>query len=263
MKKAPGRLALFMILISIGRVAAYVAEGLHVGFSGYLFAIGLAYGVYLSFYYLQWKETRLPAIAGVAIFTLADLWFNEFELIRILSSKELVMESGNFLGIEAKYLEIGMQISALTFGAAPTLAAAVLGWLQSGADKLSDKDMGIKPSPFARVWKAIAGMFAGIAVSFAVYVEGTAFARQGLSQSAGGTSDNLPIKDGEVTELSGPKRWKDLNADDVAFILVAGRGQIAQKYLVSERTGGNWKADLLAGKKPWENARNLPEPAEK
>jgi hypothetical protein len=103
---------------------------------GYAFAVGLAAGVYVSAYFLRFKEARWAAFSTLAIFMLADLWFNEFENIRTVSTAQLISDDANFMNIDAQTIRYGMQFSALVFGAFPTIAAALLGWLQSGAERV-------------------------------------------------------------------------------------------------------------------------------
>lgn len=130
------RLAFFFILITITRVAMFVAYGLQIGWMGYAFAVGLAAGVYLTAYFLRFKETKTAAGIALTFFLIADLWFNEFENIRTVSVSTLIDANANFMNFDAETIRYGMQFSALVFGAFPTIAAALLGWLQSGAERV-------------------------------------------------------------------------------------------------------------------------------
>lgn len=243
MKNAPYNLSAFFIVITIVRVAVFVVTGLNLGPLGYAFAVGIAAGVYVSSYYLQFKETKGRALAGLALFLLADLWFNVFEVVRSTSTAQLVPPEANFLGLPSESLRTGMQWSAIAFGILPTLAAAILGWLQGGVSQVKSLN---RPGPAARIVAAIARMLAGITIGAAVWFERKA----GIASNNG---DNLPYVDGQVVANRKPKRIGQLNQSDIAFIAKASREAVMAEFNVSNGTAGNWISAARAGKLPGQN----------
>lgn len=137
MKQAPVTLAMLFVILSIYRVGVFVEDVLAGGWLSWVFAIGLAASVFISGYYFRFKETRAAAIVATLLFLPADLFLNLVELIRHTSAMELVQEGANFMGIDEVYLTYTMQAGALLFGTLQTLAAAVLGWMAAGAEKIT------------------------------------------------------------------------------------------------------------------------------
>lgn len=245
MRKTPQFLAFLFILITIGRVAAFIEFGLHVGWTAKIFAVALAVGVYVTAYFLRYKETRIPAGIGLAFFTIMDLWFNEFELIRVLSAVSMVAPESNFMNWDAEKLHFALQVSALAFGAFPTIAAGVLGWLQAGADRVATLKTRRINLPFA--------------VAFAAKIQSwipettdtVKITRPGGNQGA-----ESAVIDG--TEISAPQlpsrssRWERLTENDKADIAANSVFWIIQKYGFSgkgaPRKARMWKQWVREGK---------------
>lgn len=248
MRRAPQYLTYFFIVISVQRVAEYIANSLHVSWMGWPFALGIALGIYVAMWYRGEAVTEKAARQTAWMFIIVDLIFNEFELINKLSSAQMVANDSNFLGIGHQWLTYGNQASALLFGAIPTLAVAFLGRLQNSADQHWKG----KLTNTQRIGNAASKMIANVTGAIAFRVEG--FAMKG-GNSATPRSGSMPASDGQSAASAGRKRWKDLTADDVAFITANGRSAIMARYGISDGAAGNWKSDLLAGKRPWINAK--------
>ena len=259
MKKAAERLALFFLVTQVDRVATFIHLFQPADTSLYLYmsygvAIGLAYGVYVSFFYVRQPKVRTAAIFGIVLFGGFDLLFNELALIKTASAASLVSATSSFLWIPADYLRSAMQGAALAYGILPTLASAALGWIQGGANKVTEAEMGTLTF-WGRIGKATSKLFDSVAVRLAVGFEAVATKSAGNAPSP---SQKSPVVDGVVTPENGKKRWRDLTADDVAFISANGRPQIMARYGISDGAAGNWKADIAKGKRPWVTAK-LPE----
>lgn len=198
MQKAPYYIAIGFIAITIVRVSVFVALGLHVGPLGYVFGVVVGMWVYVSTFWLNRKETFWPALVSTIISISTDLFFNELELVRSLSTQAMVAPESNFMGIGAENLRYLMQFAALVFGAIPTVAAASLGWLQSSILKIKEFN---KPSGWERVMAALFRIVSGLGMVVAVRVEAfAAFAGQQVPQNSPGS--------GAIT------RWEDLTASD-------------------------------------------------
>lgn len=256
MRKAPQYLTYFFIVISVQRVAVYLAESLHVSWLGWPFALGIAFGIYVGMYYQGEAITERYARQTAWMFIIVDLVYNEFEIINQLSAAELVTPDSNFLGIGHEWLTYGIQASAVLFGAIPTLAVAFLGRLQNAADQHWKG----KLTNTQRIMNALTKSLSNVTGAIAIRFEAFAF---GGSKGASQPSHGVPADDGQVIITATPKKWKQLTADDVAFISVNGRGQIANRYGISDGAAGNWKRDILAGKGPFQTAKKLPENAAK
>lgn len=231
MRKLPQRLAMFFILITIARVAFFVVYGLQVGPLGYAFAIGLAAGVYVTAYFIQYPETRFPAAIGLVFFLIADLWFNEFEMIRTLSEVSVLSESANFLSIKAETLTHMVQFSALVFGAFPTIAAFLLGWLQGGADKVK--------SLKTRAWFGRLGLQLGVKIA-------SWFPER---EDQAGNTTMLAAGRGVIEgKVVGKKSKGKLTAEDWDFIASHSSRQIAAQFGTTVRNARNWRKEVGAEK---------------
>lgn len=231
MRNNPSRLAIFFVLITITRVATFAVFGLQIGWMGYAFAIGLAAGVYITAYFIRFDETRLPAVVGLVLFLVADMWFNEFENIRTISALALVDNSVNFLSWDAETIRRLMQVSALVFGAFPTIAAAVLGWLQSGAERV-------------RVLKT-RNWFGKIGLAFAARIENSfpevedrASAR--LAAPAEKAEISV-VADGENQATGRKVRWEEIAAEERSQFPVMTDYQIVTRYGGSVRRARMWR----------------------
>lgn len=251
MRRAPQYLTYFFIVISVQRVAEYIANSLHVSWMGWPFAFGIAFGVYVGMWYRGEPQTEKAARSAAWMFIIVDLVFNEFELISELSAKQLVPPTSNFLGIGAEWLTYGMQLSAILFGAIPTLAVAFLGRLQNSADSYWKG----KITNVQRVGNAFTRMLAHVTGAIAFRVEGFAM-KFGNNAHSQGTP--VPQGDGQEFSSANPKRWKQLTAEDVQFISANGRAAIMARFGISDGAAGNWKANIAKGDRPWKSAK-LPE----
>lgn len=255
-RKAPQYLTYFFILISVKRAADYIAISLNSPYMGWPFAFGIALGIYVGMWYQGDGATKKEGRTVAWTFIIVDLIFNEFDIINNLSTAQLVSNQSNFLGIGQEWLRYGNQATALLFGAVPTLAVAFLGRLQAAADQYWKG----KITNSQRIVNALSKQLANATGGIAFWMEGFAFkGAKGASQS----SHPVPAGDGQVIITATPKKWKQLTAEDVAFISVNGRGQIANRYGISDGAAGNWKRDILAGKGPFQSAKKLPENAAK
>ena len=234
MRHNPQRLAFFFILITITRVAMFVALGLNVGWFGYAFAIGLAAGVYVSAYFLRFKEAKWAAISTLAIFMLADLWFNEFENIRTVSTSQLISDNANFMNIDANTIRYGMQFSALVFGAFPTVAAALLGWLQASAETVQVLK--------TRSWFGKFGV--GIVAKFERYFPEIEDKAKNFPQISTSVPGKLLTDGGNRRNL----RWAELSAEEKAKLPNFSAGQIVSLYGGSPRRARMWKSWVKEGK---------------
>jgi len=264
MRKAAQYLAIFFVITQVDRVANFIhlyqpADTLFYVLLSYGQSIGLAIGVYLSFFFVRQPKVKWAAIFGIIVFGGADLFFNEFALIRTVSAKALIEADSSFVWITAEYLQVANQVVALAYGVLPTLASAILGWIQGGVDKLTDSDM--KPTVWARITRSLVKMFDNYTIRAAVAIEATASRSGG---NATNPKDNDGIIDGDSVEIVTPKKWNDLNQRDVDWILTKrknARGAIQAKYQVSNGTAGNWLKDLANGSRPWQNDKKLTESA--
>lgn len=261
MRKIAQYLAIFFIVTQVDRVANFIhlyqpADTLFYVLLSYGQSIGLAIGVYLSFFFVRQQKVKWPAIFGIVIFGGADLFFNEFALIRTVSAKALIEAGSSFVWIKAEQLQIANQIVALAYGVLPTLASAILGWIQGGVDKLTDAEL--RYTPIERVIRSLNKWFDNWTIRGAVAIEAVASRSGG---NATNTKDNSGIIDAETSEIATPKKWNDLTQRDVDWILTKrknARGAIQARFQVSNGTAGNWLKDLTNGARPWQDAKKLP-----
>jgi len=248
-------LAFFFVATQIDRVAHFIhlyqpSDSTLYRFLSYGISIGLALGTFLSFYFLRQSKVRWAAIAGILLFGGFDLFFNEFALIRTVSEKALVSADSSFVWIPASVLQDANQIVALGYGLLPTLASAVLGWIQGGVDKLTDAEL--KPTVWIRLSRSFFKMFdkfsGGIALAFEARAEG-------MRSVAMNTRGNQEVVDGVLVGTVTKKRWSALSKEDVAFISGNNRKAIMAKFAVSDGTAGNWKSWVADGVLPWEDAK--------
>jgi hypothetical protein len=230
MKKFPQVLAFLFVVITVGRVASFMRDGLHIGFVSYFFAVGVAVGVYVSAFYLRFKQTKKQAFISLVFFMLIDLWFNEFELIRVLSSVEMVSTESNFLGFNQSQITNGLHVSALVFGAFPTVAGALLGWLQSGAERVT---ISRHDGNFIFALPSIAEI------------------SKGLFDTVSETSKLLPAPKTQQAEkynssVSG-LRWNRLTKKQKEVIAKNEPLQISGIFKVSARRARMWKQKILNG----------------
>lgn len=231
MRNMPSRLAVFFVLITIARVAAFAVTGLKIGWLGYALAIGLAAGVYVFAYFLPFVETKWPVVIGLTIFLLTDLWFNEFETIRTVSTMTLVEDNANFLGWDAPTIKGMMQLSALIYGAFPTVAAASLGWLQSRAERV-------------RVLRT-RNWFGKIGVAFAARIEHAFPEVSDVAQPRLAS----PVENSEISTLATVEnqattrklRWEEISPEERGQFPEMTDYQIVSRYGGSARRARMWR----------------------
>lgn len=262
MRRSAERLALFFIITQVDRVAGYIhlfqpADTLFYYLLSYGIAIGLAYGVYTSFFYVRQPKVKWASISGIILFGGFDLLFNELALIRTASMKTLISSTSSFVWIDAEYLQVAIQASVIAYGILPTLASAVLGWMQGGADKVTDAEFG-RITVWMRMGKAVSKIFDSLALQFAFRIEGIGSKLSRLDNDS--PQEVTPIN-AEFTQSATPKRWNDLSREDVVFVQVAGRKAIQAKYGISNGSAGNWKASVKSGVMPWDDVKKLTENA--
>lgn len=246
MKTAPYKLAFFGILITVLRIAMLIAV-IDGGFGAMLsklfagaFAVFIAVGVYVSSFFVRHEKTRWAGGAGLFLFGFADLWFNEATVVYYTSSAQLIAPTSNFLGIGAGYLTYIMQATALGFGGLPTLGAAVLGWMQSGAAQVAELNrVGLAGRISAALGKAVTGWGIGIAIKL-----------EGGKRNAERPSQYSPNNDGgNGTAIV--RRWSSLTAAEGAKLPQMSRGQIMALFGISDGAAGEWLRRLRSGEKPW------------
>lgn len=239
MKTAPSWLAYFLIAITIGRVALLLDHGLALGWMGWFFAVALGAGVYVSAFYFGRPAglRKVPGAIGLAVFGLGDLWFNEVEVIRSISAIQLLPESANFLDMAADELRWMMQMTALFFGAFPTVGAALLGWMQSVAPTITEFN---QPGFLERVVKATGDVIAARAHALEMKITSIALPAPSVGQIPPRTVEGrLRVK------------WRNLTADDCAWIESRSRADITAKYGISDGAAGEWQRRIRNGEKPW------------
>lgn len=238
MRNNPSRLAMFFIAITIARVAAFAVTGLQIGWLGYALAIGLACGVYVAAYFLPFAETKWPVVFALLLFLFSDLWFNEFETIRTVSTMTLVDDKANFLGWDANTIRRMMQVSALLYGALPTLAAAVLGWLQSKAERVKVLRQ--------RTWFGKVGLaFAARIENAFPVVEDVASHPAAIQTAKSEISGYLP---GENTGIPRKVRWEEIPVAERDEFPALSDSEIVHRYGGSVRRARMWRQWIREGK---------------
>jgi len=85
MRKAAQYLAIFFVITQVDRVANFIhlyqpADTPFYVLLSYGQSLGLAIGVYLSFFFVRQQKVKWASWAGIIVFGGADLFFNEFGL---------------------------------------------------------------------------------------------------------------------------------------------------------------------------------------
>lgn len=231
MKNAPFRLAAFGLLITIIRIAMFVAI-IDSGFGPALgnffagaFAVFLAGSLYVASFYARYEKTRAAGLAGLVIFGIADLWFNEATVVFYTSGSNLVTPESNFLGIEADWLRSFMQITAVGFGALPTIGSVVLGFMQAGAAQVVAVN---KPNALQRIGIALSKIVVSWGVAIAVKLESSA------------------PKDGNFTQDSTafPDDWRKLSVSQKKVLARMSKTEIVAAAHIEPRSADNWIASL-------------------
>lgn len=234
--------ALFLFL-AVSRTAVFIAVGISGGhwagwIGGFLFSVGVALGLAASSYRMAFKQGWWIALASTVLFMAVDLYFNEAELIRVLSVSQMIAPQANFLGWEAKTLTGIVQAAALVYGAFQTVATALLGWLQGTAAQVPELN---KPGVWARIRSGIYRVISGYSVAVAIRIE----------QHAEYVSQNAARPAAKPPEIAAPRHWGELTAEDVNQIVAQNRQWIMATYGISDGAAGAWKRWIREGKRPW------------
>jgi hypothetical protein len=230
MKRLPILLASLFVVLSIWRVGTFIQDVLNGLFLSWVFAIALAASVFCAGYYFKYSETRVSAIVALVIFLPSDLMLNLFEVVRVTSAATLVKANANFLNVSAEDLRNWMQIGGILFGVLQTLAAAVLGWMSAGSDRIKFGTVkALLPRIGRQIDRFIDGLFPARDTEGAIYASDAE--RQESRRNHG--------KEYRRTEL---------NAADKNFISTADTRQIQARFNIAPRTARDWKQDARDGK---------------
>lgn len=230
MRKSPFLLAAFFVAVTIARVAYFMADGLALGWMGWGIAVGLAMGVYVASFYLNYRESWGWAFALLCLFVPFDLAFNELEMMRLLSIGQFLPPTANFLGNDAADLKWAWQWAGLAAGAIPTFAAAGLGALQASVNKIGTIQ--------TRSWTGKIGL--AIAAQFnRVFPE---------------KADTVVLEGEEAPKIAprasgrqGKARWEQLSAEQKVALPALTDGQIIGLYGGSPRRARQWKERIRKG----------------
>jgi hypothetical protein len=227
MKRAPERLAFFFLAVTIYRLAFFMADGMILGWLGVALAIGTAAGVYVCAYYAFRQHTWPWALPGLAIFGLIDMAFNMLEVVRTLSTANFVPKDANFLNMSAADIRWMMQWAGIAIGIFPTVATALLGLIQSGANKMT--------------WPQNQSFFGQIQVAI--------LAKFGIERPA--IAANEPVIISNSTEIQPTTNGKrqmtakgSLTAEQRAALPTLTDGQIVSMYGIKPRTARKWRQDI-------------------
>jgi len=256
MRNLPGYVAVLFLMLAISRVASFVAVALVGGstmgwFGGILFSLGVAVGIIAAAYRIAFKEGRWLAVCITLVFMAVDLFFNEAELIRVLSARQMVASEANFLGLDSETLTNIMQVAALIYGAFQTAAMALLGWLQGTAAQVPELN---KPGLWARVKTALGKVVLRIGLAFVVRIEAIAEAVQSKTPSGIRQLTGTETRASDVTELRRQNwDWRKLAPEVRAQLAGKTAAQIRTQFpgLPSD-TARHWSeyaAELVAGER--------------
>lgn len=231
MKNAPFRMAAFGLLITILRIAMFVAI-IDSGFGPMLgrifaaaFAIFIAGSVYVSSFFVRHPKTRVAGIAGLIIFGAADLWFNEATVVYYTSAASLVPPNSNFLGVTSDDLRYFMQLTAIGFGILPTLGATVLGFMQAGAGEVTAIN---KPNWIQRIGIALSKIVVSWGVAVAIKLESSAPRNGNFAQDIGTFPDD----------------WRKVTVSQKKLLARMSKNEIVQAAHIEPRSADNWIANL-------------------
>lgn len=248
MRRAPLLLAFFFIAITVYRVSTYTSISLRQDWLGYCFGVGTALGVYVSAYAATKPKARWWGIGGLVVFGLADLLFNELELVINMSSGDIVQSNSNFIGMDAVTLKHLVQFSAIAFGFLPTVFAGILGGMQAAIEKVPELN---KQGALSRLFSALFGIFGNMATAMAIRVEIMA----GVRQIAGGDNNPPNMLPGVPMKVT-RRGWHTLSADEVATIPGMSREMMMTIFGISNGAAGDWKRKVLSGERPWKQFEN-------
>lgn len=133
MRRTPAILAGIFIAITLARVASITAREFDAGILGWLYSVGLGAGVFIASYYTRTTMTgrdgkddrRAVLVRGSAqvtliFFVVVDGYFNLVDVLLGISETANVM----------------VKIGGVVYGIFPTVAAALLGWMQGRVDRI-------------------------------------------------------------------------------------------------------------------------------
>lgn len=141
MKRLPVLLTALFLAITLARVAGFTSQYMAAGAMGWVYSIALGVAVYASAYWTRNATTRKAAIVALVFFVAIDCYFN---LAHVLLS--------------ADRSQTLTAIGAVLYGLFPTLATALLGWLQTSVNKLPPGSHPVRMGEHISEW--IASKFA-------------------------------------------------------------------------------------------------------
>jgi hypothetical protein len=118
-KRLPLLLVGLFLAITLARVASYTSREMSAGYLGWVYSVGLGVAVYASAYWTRNATTRKAAVVSLVFFVLVDALFNFSEVWLTASLHHPLTIAG-----------------AAVYGLFPTLATALLGWMQTSIAKL-------------------------------------------------------------------------------------------------------------------------------
>jgi len=119
MKRLPLILSALFLAITLARVASFTSESMRAGVLGWVYSIGLGVAVYASAYWTRNATTRKAAVISLIFFVSVDAFFN-FAHVWIVADRSSLLTA----------------IGAGLYGLFPTVAVALLGWMQTSINKL-------------------------------------------------------------------------------------------------------------------------------
>ncbi len=119
MRRLPVILAAAFLAITLARVATYTSREMAAGPLGWIYSVGLGLSVYAAAYWTRHQTTRKAALVAMGFFIAVDCLFNFSEVWLTASLDQPITVVG-----------------AVVYGLFPTLATALLGWLQTSIAKL-------------------------------------------------------------------------------------------------------------------------------
>jgi hypothetical protein len=118
-RRLPVILAAAFLAITLARVATYTSREMAAGPLGWIYSVGLGLSVYAAAYWTRHQTTRKAALVALGFFIAVDCLFNFSEVWLTASLDQPITVVG-----------------AVVYGLFPTLATALLGWLQTSIAKL-------------------------------------------------------------------------------------------------------------------------------
>ena len=145
MKRFPLLLGMLFITVTIRRVAHFAGGDA----LAWTFSIALAMSVYISAYLTGWATTRRIAWVSLIFFASVDGFFNLAETLNWSVATGRWSTSVILWGQQQLFV---YRFADVLYGAFPTLAAAMLGWLAMYSEKLIARSGG---SLLKRAWVSL------------------------------------------------------------------------------------------------------------